>query len=73
MQKKLDLENKEQSERFNEVKNLILEKVKPTKHSRLRSRSISNSVKRGRSKEDSKDDRSLLRPKLTNIPTKLSK
>jgi hypothetical protein len=75
MQKKLDPENKVQSERFQEVKNLILEKVKTTKYSRLRSRSFSTSSqgsKRGRSKDDSKDDRSLLRPRITNIPTKQS-
>ena len=74
MQKKLDLDNPKHSERFSEVKNLILEKVKTTKNSRLRSRSISSqgSAKRYRSKEECGNERSSTRPKTTNIPIKQS-
>jgi hypothetical protein len=70
MKKKLDPENIEHNERFKEVTNLILEKVKTTKHSRLRSRSISSQgSKRGRSKDENREERSLLRPRITHIPT----
>ena len=72
MKKQLDLENVEQKERFKEVSNLILEKVKHTKHSRLRSRSISSqgSIKRARSQELNDSDRSTSRPRTSGIPVK---
>ena len=72
MKKQLNLDNPQQNERFKEVTNMILEKVKHTKHSRLRSRSISSQggMKRDRSKEDFEDDRSSSRPRTSGIPVK---
>ena len=54
MKNKLDPSNTEQNEHFLEVTNQILEKIKTTKHNRVRSISISRSEssKRGRSKEN---------------------
>ena len=46
---KLDLDNPDQNDRFKEVTNQILEKVKHTKHSRFRSSSVSSKGKCGRS------------------------
>ena len=64
----------EHKERFHEVTNLILEKVKHTKQSRLRSRSISSqgSLKRIRSKDnaDSENERSSSHPRTSGIPVK---
>ena len=49
MEEKIDLKNPEHKERYLQVKNKILEKVKATKVSRSRSRSnsLSKGVKRG--------------------------
>ena len=73
MKSKLNLENEEQSYRFNEVKNLVLEKVKHTKNSRMRSRSgcsvFSNgSGKRSRSREVEDTRKTSLRLK-SSIPS----
>ena len=77
MKEKLDPENSEQNERFIEVTNQILEKVKATKHSRNRSVSSHStssrtaSGKRNRSKDDLKDsDRDSARQRTSGIPTK---
>ena len=72
MKKQLNLDNPQQNERFKEVTNMILEKVKHTKHSRLHSRSISSQggMKRDRSKEDFEDDRSSSRPRTSGISVK---
>ena len=70
MKSKLNMENQTESDRFKEVTNLILEKVKHTQHSRLRSRSISGGLKRSRSKEGDGHERSSTRPRTSAIPVK---
>ena len=73
MKSKLNLDDENQSARFNEVKNLVLEKVKHTKNSRIRSRSgcsvFSNgSIKRSRSRGEEDVRQPSQRPK-SSIPS----
>ena len=72
MEKKLDPKNKDQTERFNVIKNQILEKVKATQQSRVRARSMSsNSRKRVASDEaDLSTANSPVRQRISGIPTK---
>ena len=75
MKEKLDPNNTEHNDRFLEVTNMILEKVKTTKHSRIRSESghrlRSESSKRDRSKEDLLHDRPSSRPRQqSGLPIK---
>ena len=76
MKEKLDPNNSEHNERFKEVTNQILEKVKATKHSRARSlsaRSVSSNAsnKRDRSKEEQFNaDRPNSRPRTSGLPIK---
>ena len=69
LQEKCDIQNPEQKERFGEVKNIILEKVKATQRSRTRS-SSGGSTKRSRSRDPTNSGRSVMRTKTTLIPTK---
>ena len=73
IEEKLDPKNNEHKERFMEIKNKILEKVKTTKTSRVRSRSgssvASRGSKRGRSADNS--ERSPTKPRTSCIPTKV--
>ena len=73
MKSKLNLENEEQSDRFNKVKNLVLEKVKHTKMSRMRSRSgcsvfsnASGKLSRSRGDDDTRKTSMHLK---SNIPS----
>ena len=75
MEDKVDLKNPEHKERFMEVKNQILDKVKATQVSRMRSRSASaasQSSKRDRSSDSQsmENGRSPVRPR-TGIPKKM--
>ena len=67
MEKKLDLNNAQHNERFVQIKNQILEKVKTTKVSRYRSRSGSQGVKRSPSGGPLDDGRPPSRPR-THLP-----
>lgn len=74
MAEKLDLSDPQQKERYLQVKNRILEKVKATKTSRSRSRSVSSvtsiASKRALS-GDKEGGKSPVRPKLgTKLPVK---
>ena len=77
MEDKVDLNNMQHKERFMEIKNQILEKVKATKVSRLRStsrtRTASQSSKRGRSSDSQhfNGEKSPVRPRTTGIPKKM--
>ena len=75
MKEKLDPTSAVQNDRFLEVTNQILEKVKATKKSRMRSASAcsvtsSQGGKRGRSKENTSVERAAVRPKTSGIPLK---
>ena len=73
MKEKIDTSNKEQIDRFDVVTNQILEKVKATKHSRIRTLSTcSSSSKRSNPFEDEPGrEKSSVRPKTSSgIPTK---
>ena len=77
MEEKIDPSNPVHKERFLLIKNQILEKVKTTQHSRLRSRSRTGSNRSPSTKRDlsleSKNleqGKSPVRPKMTGIPIK---
>ena len=71
---KIDPKNPEHKERFLEIKNQILEKVKVTKVSRVRTRSVSSVTSRGSKRELSSESlsktsgRSPARARTTGIP-----
>ena len=67
---KVDLKNSEQKERFFEIKNQVLEKVKATQSSRVRSRSGSRTSKRGRSSESQASGKNPVRMRTSGIPMK---
>ena len=76
MEDKLDLNNTEHKERYLQMKNRILEKVKATKTSRSRARSVSSitstASKRGRSSDMVKEgEKTPVRLKHSNPGTKL--
>ena len=76
MEDKLDLNNTEHKERYLQMKNRILEKVKATKTSRSRARSVSSitstASKRGRSSDKVKEgEKSPVRLKHSLPGTKL--
>ena len=56
MEEKIDPKNKEHQERFMEIKNQVLEKVKATQISRARSRSVSMSHRGNSQKRDLSTD-----------------
>ena len=73
MEEKLDLTSSDQKERYMEVKNQILEKIKTTKVSRIRSRSgsiLSQVRKRSHSGGQDKDERAVSRPRTSLLPVK---
>ena len=72
IEQKLDPKNKEHTERFNVIKNQILEKVKTTQQSRNRARSMSSSSRKrvASGEADSSAANSPVRQKVSGIPTK---
>ena len=72
IEKRLDPQNKEHTDRFNEIKNQILEKVKATQQSRIRARSMSSSSRKrvASGEADTSAANSPVRQKISGIPTK---
>ena len=72
IEKRLDPQNKEHTDCFNEIKNQILEKVKATQQSRIRARSMSSSSRKrvASGEADTSAANSPVRQKISGIPTK---
>ena len=75
MEEKVDHENSEHKERFQILKNKIIEKVKTTQHSRSRSRSCSGSSRTDSKKRELSSEskgqelgKSPVRPRTSGIP-----